>query len=63
MKKKAIEFEKFPTRRIPGEPVSRMMVLQSSGIVKTPVTDMQKIKLKLVHMQRRQLGGQQDWRT
>lgn len=60
MKKGKSDFQKFPTRRIPGgEPRSGLMVLglgvQSSGIVKTPVTDMQKDELKLVHLQRRQL--------
>lgn len=58
MKKDKCDFEKFPTRRIPrGKPMSGLMVLgfgvQSSGIVKTPVTDMAKNELKLVHLQRR----------
>lgn len=61
MKKDKCAFEKFPTRRIPGgESRSGLMVLglgvQSSGIVKTPVTDMQRNELNLVHLQRRILG-------
>lgn len=61
MKKGKCDFEKFPTRTIPGgEPRSSLMVLdlgeQSSGIVKTPVTDMQKHELKLVNLQRRLVG-------
>lgn len=61
-REKTNETEIFPTRRTPGEPVSRTMVLQSSGTVKTPVTNMQKITLMLVYLQRRLQGWQQQER-